>query len=433
MRCKEADGQYGALQGAAVDRITDLIANRRVEGRAMAPRIRTWVVGAVLVVFAQGAHAQRACEASDHGMRADGSDNVPALTRTLSECAGQTIHIAHGTYMLSPLRFASGLIVPAGTTIVGDGSQGAQATILKIADSGNFQALFWIRNVSKVAIRSIRFEGTPYESGCTRHLDYGHAIYVQSDKGQGAGVDNVEVSDNFFHDFNGQSWVTINAADDSPGIGLNGPLSVSNNVFDSDANLSGGCAATGGMTYLAAMISIHGSNTSAQGMAENVTVASNTLNAGYVKEGMTIWSGTKNITVKSNVVADTGLQLPRTQGPELGRYAILVYHSAHELPGLQPDTISIVGNTITNPVSCGIYAAGGQNLQILDNRISGQTDTYDVTLPKGAISLNHANVVALRGNVLINNHFGISAVGGQRNLGANQITASPGGVATKIR
>ena len=36
-------------------------------------------------------------------------------------------------------------------------------------------------------------------------------------------------------------------------------------------------------------------------------------------------------------------------------------------------------------------------------------------------------------DLLTNNHFGISAVGGQRNLGANQITASPGGVATKIR
>jgi hypothetical protein len=187
------------------------------------------------------------------------------------------------------------------------------------------------------------------------------------------------------------------------------------------------------MTTLSAMISIHGSNTSAQGMVENVTVASNTLNAGYTKEGITIWSGTKNISIKSNTIADTGLHLARTQGPELGRYAILVYNSAHELPGPHPDAVSIVGNTITNPVSCGIYTAGAENLQILDNRISGQSDTYDVTLPKGAIALNHSSALALQGNVLTNNRIGISTVGGQVKMGPNQITAGPGGISTKIR
>ena len=413
-----------------VNSLTSASASR---ARAFSSPIGMALSGIALVIFAHGASAQRVCEASDHGMRADGSDNVAALTRTLSECAGQTVHIAHGTYTFSPKGFASGMQVPAGTSIVGDGSQGPQATVLKIADSGNFQSLLWIRNASKVAVRAIRFEGTSYESGCTRHLDYGHAIYIQSDKGQGAGVDSVEISDAFFHDFNGQSWVTINAADDSPGIGLNGALSITNNVFDSDANLSGGCAASGGMTTLSAMISIHGSNTSAQGMVENVTVASNTLNAGYTKEGITIWSGTKNISIRSNTIADTGLHLARTQGPELGRYAILVYNSAHELPGPHPDGVSIVGNTITNPVSCGIYTAGAENLQILDNRISGQSDTYDVTLPKGAIALNHSTALALQGNVLTNNHIGISAVGGQVKMGPNQITAGPGGISTKIR
>lgn len=387
----------------------------------------------VLVGLAQVAHAQSACEATDYGMKADGSDNAAALTKALSGCAGKTLHIAHGTYVLSAQGLSSGFIVPAGTSIVGDGSMGPDATVLKIANTGSYQTVFWVRNVSNVAIRSLRFEGTPYENGCTRHLDYGHAIYVQSDKGQAAGVDNVDISNNFFHDFNGQSWVTINAADDSPGIGLNGPLNVSNNVFDSDASLTGECTATGGMGYMSAMISLHGSNTSAQGMVENVTVASNVLNAAYVKEGITIWSGTKNILVKANRVGDVGLQLARNQGPELGRYAILIYHSAHELPGLQPDSISVVGNTLTNPVSCGVYAAGGTNLQIIDNHISGQSDPYDVTLPKGAISLNHAYVTALQGNVLINNHIAISAVGGQRNMGSNQIVVPPGGVANKIR
>jgi hypothetical protein len=386
------------------------------------------------MVFAHRADAQARCEAADHGMRADGNDSFAGLTRTLEECAGKTIHIAHGTYTFSPSGFAVGINVPAGTTLVGDGSRGSQPTVLQVTSTGNFQALLWIRNVSNVAIRGIRFEGTGYESGCTRHFDYGHAIYIQSDAGQSATVESVDVSDNVFHNFNGQSWITINAADGSPGVGLHRLITVQNNVFESDANLSGGCAASSVMTDLAAMVSIHGSDKSAQGLVKNVTITSNTFNAGYVKEAVTIWSGTNSISVQRNSILDTGLQLPRRPGSELGRYAILIYNSAHEQPGLHPDAIRIVDNTITNLVSCGIYAAVGRNLEITGNRISGQSDRWDGTLPKGAIALNHVeSVLSLRDNELTGNYIGIASVASQINMGANRIEAPPGGVRTKIR
>jgi Right handed beta helix region len=388
----------------------------------------------LLALVTPPAWSQAVCEATAHGMQAGDSDNTAGLTQALSECAGQIVHIAHGRYLLSPQGFVNGLSLSAGTSIVGDGAQGPQATVLQVANSGNYAALLWVRNVSRVTIRNIRFEGSAYENGCTRNLDYGHAIYVQSDSGQPSGVDSVEISGNVFHNFNGHSWITVNAADGSPGIGLHGPITIANNDFDSDAQLSGGCIATGGMGYLAAMISIHGSDLSSQGMVENVTVTSNKLSAGYVKEGITVWSGTRNISVTSNVVADTGARLERGASPELGRYAILVYHSAHERPGPQPNTVSITDNTITNPVSCGIYAAGGENLTITANRISGQSDHYDLTLPKGAIALNHATNVTVDGNELSGNYFGISSVGtGALQLGDNRIAAAPGGIARKIR
>jgi hypothetical protein len=399
---------------------------------AFRPFSRMFAFGMVLLgAFAHQAGAEAVCEATDHGMRADGSDNTAALTKTLAECAGQRIHIAHGVYTFSPTGLAPGITVPANTALTGDGSQGPQQTMFRIAGSGNFNALLWVRNVSNVSIADIRFEGTAYENGCTRNLDYGHAIYIQSDSGQRTGVGGVQISDDLFHNFNGHSWITVNAADGSPGVGVNGPIAITNTVFDSDSQLSGGCTATGGMTYLAAMVSIHGSDLSSHGMVENVTVASNTFNAGYTKEGIAIWSGTSNITVKSNLIADTGLRLPRGPSPELGRYAILVYHGSQGPP---PNNVSIVDNTITNPVSCGIYTAGGQNLNISGNRISGQIDHYDVTLPKGAIALNHATNVSLEGNELSNNYFGISSVATtQLRVGANHIVARPGGVATKIR
>jgi Right handed beta helix region len=316
---------------------------------------------------------------------------------------------------------------------VGDGREGPHQTVLRVTNSGNFAAVFWIRNVSNVSIHDLRFEGSSYESGCSRHLDYGHAIYVYSDAGEHPGVDDVAISQNAFHNFNGQSWIALNAQPSSPGIGQSGKITIDNNIFESDASLRGGCSATAGISYPTAMVWLHGSDTSAQGLVSNVSVESNTFDAGFVKGAVAIWSGTRQITVKSNVVRDVGAGLPPAPGTELGRYGILIYNSAHELRGLHPDAISILENEITNPVSCGIYVAAAQNLDISRNRISGQRDRFDGTLPKGAIALNHATkVLSLNDNELVNNYIGISSVGSELNLGANRIAVPNGGSATKI-
>jgi len=394
-------------------------------------------VALALMFSAREADAQTPCQGSDYGMRANASDNIAAFRRMLTECAGRTIHLAEGTYAFRPKDLAPGLVVPASTTIVGDGSQGEHQTVLQIADSGDFNSFFWIRNVSNVTIRQLRFEGTPYDSGCSAHHDYGHAIYIYSDAGQQATVENIEISENTFHNFNGQSWISLVSAEGSPGIGLKSKINVRNNLFISDADLRGGCAATGGLGYPVAMVWIHGANLSAQGLVANVSVASNTFQAGYVKSAVATWSGTQRISIQYNSILDAGLMLPVTPGTDLGRYAILIYNSAHEgariLPGLHPDTIWVVGNTVSNPYSCGIYVASAENIEITGNRITGQRDRYDATLPKGAIALNHASVRALRDNELVNNSIGISTVGSSRiSLNENHIVVPPGGVRAKV-
>jgi len=406
--------------------------------RTLAPSAALALLAIAVTLAAPAVAAQGQCEASEHGMRPGGADNLAALTQALKACAGQTLHIAAGTYELSPKGFATGLTVLAGTTIVGDGADGPTQTVLRVGDEGNFQAVLWIRNVSNVSIHGLRFEGSGYESGCSRHLDYGHAIYVRSDAGQSASMENIEIGDNVFRNFNGQSWVTFDATDGSPGIGQRSEIPIKNNVFDSDAELRGSCAGTGGIGYPVAMVWLHGSDKSAQGTIMNVSIASNTFNAAYVKSAIDIWSGTRHINVQYNKVRDAGLRLPPAPGTELGRYAVAIYNSAHigaqELAGLHPDTISVVGNEITNPVSCGIYIAAAKNIEITRNRISGQTDRFDGTLPKGAIALNHvSNVSALRDNELTNNYIGISSVASEIKAGDNRIVAGPGGSPTKIR
>ena len=378
--------------------------------------------------LAQPVGAGPVCEAAEYGMTPGESDSSAAFARTLEACAGRTIHIAHGTYVFQPRGFAVGFTIPAGTTLVGDRSKAEVATVLQVASSGTFQALLWVRNVSHVSIRDIRFEGSPYDSGCSRGLDYGHAIYVHSDKGASEAVNDVVISDDVFRNFNGESWVTLNAADGSPGIGVNGSIAVRGNVFDSDQHLAGGCAARNGIIYAVHMVALHGSDASPNGLVANTAIESNTFNAGYVRGAVAIWSGTRAVDIAHNTILDAGRRLPMYPAAELGRYAILIYNSAHEHPGLHPDTIRVIDNTVTNPVSCGIYVALGRNLEIRGNRISGQTDRYDGTLPKGAISLNHAeSVLSLEDNVLTNNYIGISSVGSKITMGTNRISVPPGG------
>lgn len=376
---------------------------------------------------------RESCDAAQHGVSPQSGDNTAAFKKMLTECAGKAIRIARGTYTFSPAGYDNGLYVQSGTSISGEGSDGDSGTVLRIADTGNFASFFWIRDASNVSIHGIRFEGTGYESGCTKHLDYGHAITLSSSAGARAPIETVEITGNQFHDFNGQSWITISAQDRSPGVGVRSEIAISKNAFVSDANLRGGCAATGGIGYPVFMVWLHGSDESGEGMIENVSISSNTFQADYVKGAVVAWSDTARIVIQNNTIKNAGLRLPPAPQTELGRYAITIYNSAHEKPGHWPDTITVVGNTIVDPVSAGVYVAGARNLEISRNRISGQTDHFDGTLPKGAIALNHAeNVRALEGNELVNNYLGIALVATNAPTQNNHVTPAAGGIRTKI-
>ena len=401
--------------------------------RTSAGRRTIQVMGAFILVFAGSAHlaqAQASCDVASLGLSASSEDNSAALVRALSTCAGREIRFPAGTFVFHPAGFAQGFTVPENTTLQGAGADSATPTVFKIADSGSFASLLWIRNSSHVAIRDIRFEGSHYESGCARRLDYGHAIYLSSDRKASESMEDINITGNVFHDFNGLSWVTLNAPDGSPGIGLKSLIAISKNSFLSDSALVGSCADKG-IGYSVSMVSIHGSDDSDHGLIENVSVASNTFDAGYVKQAVAIWSGTSRINVQYNTIRDVGLHLPTASG-ELGRYAVNIYNSAHEKPGLHPADIHVVGNTIINPFSCGVYVAGGRKIEIAHNKIAGQRDSNDGTLPKGAVALNHVDDASVTDNDLQDNHIGISTVAGTVRMGPNNVAAHPGGIRTKI-
>ena len=195
---------------------------------------------------------------------------------------------------------------------------------------------------TNVAIRGLRFEGGSYESGCARHLDYGHAIYVQSDAGESRGVDGVEISGNTFHDFNGQSWITVNAADGSPGVGLNSAVAIRNNVFDSDADLRGGCAGSGGISYpvMMGMAARFGRFRAGSGRQRSGRDP-NTFSAAYVKGAVVSWSGTRTIGVEQDLIRDAGLRLPRPRARNWDAMPFWCIKARTERPGLPPDSVRV--------------------------------------------------------------------------------------------
>jgi hypothetical protein len=390
---------------------------------------------------------------------APGVMNDAAFQTMLNNCAGQTITFASGTYRFVPsTTYAVGFKIPAGTTLQGAGnSSSPHPTIFDIADTGAYQALLWVRDVSHVTIEDIAFEGvdltanpqTAYSSGCQQGLEYGHAIWVYSSPGATASVESVTIQDNSFHNFNGSSWITVQSADTDPtlgpsaGVGLHTEIAISQNTFYSTTipTAIGGCIGSltpgpsGQGGYSAFMISVMGNTKDkTYGFVHNVSISSNNpMTASYVEGAVAIWSNVSQVSVQYNTITGAGNSLPAvttqpipgsTSPPfEPHRYGVLTYDASHGT-ALGPDTIWIVGNSISNPESCGIYSAGATNLDINSNTISGQTDPWDATLPKGAISLNDSTTMA--GNPILNNNLptnytGLAIAGGNIVTSTNTI------------
>jgi parallel beta-helix repeat protein len=314
-----------------------------------------------------------------------------------------------------------------------------------------------VRNTSNITIEGIDFEdidssNKTYASGCAANpvAFFGNAIYLysdpQTDPPTYLSIENIVIQNNVFHDFNGDAWIDFLAQDLSPGVGQESEIAISSNNFETDAMLNGGCAATEGQHVYT--ISIHGSlNYPDSGLVENVSIAENQFETSYIEGAVAIWSDVSRISVQYNTVNGAGNMLPHVTG-EPYRYAILVYADAYEAKkykppqpgnGLPPDTIWIVGNTITNPETSGIYVLTSTNMDIQSNTISGQTDTDDETLPKGAIVLNGSTTMSsypLESNTLSDNFVGLAVVlGSNKGLvgtGSNQITVPSNSFGAKL-
>jgi hypothetical protein len=418
------------------------------------------ISGILLWAFAPAARplpaAAHTCEATRHGVwytNDPARDSSSGLREALgsADCAGQTLHIPAGAYYFLPLGLTAGFSIPANTTIEGDADQlGNPATKLVVGTQangqGNYDSFFKILDASGVSIRHLDLQGSQDSTGCPANAypGFGNAIEIMATKPQQS-VENITIQHNKFHDFNGQFWIYVHAYDRSAGIGVGSRIDIGSNLFDAAGHDAGNghlpgldnCAGSVGLGWGVYQVWIQGNGASQSGPVANVNIVSNTFHANYVKGAISVFGGNlRRIGIRYNEIYDAGRGVLETSASkELGRYAIVVYDGTVANSGsLRPNEISVVSNKISAPVSCGIYVASAMNVQISQNVISGQSDPYDVTLPKGAIALNgllnpnplpSGNVFQVDGNSLSDNRYGIEVAGGTGTINGNDIRNVP--------
>ena len=408
-------------------------------------------LGAVFVLFgcSGGPVDANLCEATQYGVSTSLSDNTAALQAALLSCAGRAMHVSGGLYRFAPAAaypgtsgFGNGISIPDGTSIVGDGPG---KTTLRIDGPGSYVSFFWIQDVSHVSIRDLTIEGNnardppPPDGAPACYYDYGHAITIQSTNRP---VGGISIASTELISFTGTSWISILAAEGSPGVGVaGGPVTINGNYFQS---VQGNAVEPEQIVCAASAVAIEGLGSGDVATASNVAVTRNVVDADYIKTGVAVWSGSSHITIADNSIRNAGKGLPVPDKYSNGSYGILVYQH-HSVPPattvfVRPTDINIFDNEIVNPYSCGIYIAGGQNVRIAGNIISGQIDTYDVTEPRAAIGLNTVNnnfegmPTPVSGNHISDSAIGISIAGGVLPVvDSNLIESIPsGGVGMKL-
>lgn len=372
------------------------------------------------------AHAT-AVEATDFGAKGNsGSDNVQPFKDAIAyatKCSVPIIHVAAGTYTFSPRGPSGGIALNSNLALVGDG---VGKTVLQVAagvPGANFDSLFWARDQDQIEIKGISFIGnsTLVNNSAGRPLNtYGSAVSIMLDAAPGPNgtprnLAHFLIADSSFENFNGAAWVRVINYSESYSID---DLEIRDNHF---VSRQGNAVNPGEISYTSNAISIQGSMTSKAGLVSNVRITGNTIDATHLKGGVALWAGVRGATVAANTIADAGADaaIPNDKGA----YAITVYDNAYYYDkdhpqgarhdGIRPDDIHIERNVITRPRSCGVYMASANRVWVVGNKISGQSDPQNQTLPKGAIVASYSLDVRVSDNNISSSHIGMTLLGGE--------------------
>jgi Right handed beta helix region len=385
----------------------------------------------------------------DFGARADyGAENtdntVPfqkALDSTIgkaSACTPFIVFVPRGNYLFDPDRdhswyfnmtckgrmgyYSSGLCIPSFVTLQGLG-QGVSN--LWLANSNRtFASFLTIRNQDNVNIKHLTLVGNGVAS-----VDSGSAIVVTLDKekyyedigqneyilGRPRTLENISITNVSLKNFTSYYWIRFqnfseNYEITSSQVSQNSFFSVPGNMWPNTQ-----------IQYPADAISIQGSTQHSKGKITNIRIEGNSIDARFLKRGISIWGGSESITVRANKIMDVGVgsqEFPVSMNS--GAYGVLIYNNIGPSygtgGGTRVNNIVVSENIITNPRSAGLYSASAEMLIVEKNRISGQTDRNQESLPKGAIALNHPVSAIVRNNYLDSNSYGLSFAQGNNGV-----------------
>lgn len=372
------------------------------------------------------AHAD-SIDVTEFGASGDGvGDNVGALKAAISyasRCAIATIKVPAGVYEFVPHGPERGIHLGSNLSLQGDGAARTTFVVANGEPNANFDSLLWARNQDNISISGITFVGNnvPIYDGNGRALNhYGAALTVAIDAdanpnspelGTPRDLANFTVADCSFRNFNAAAWVSV--MNYSATFKISHVRLLDNEFVSAEKN----AVNPSNIGYVSNAISIMGSLTSAAGLVTDTVISGNSIDAGYIKGGIAIWSGVSGVTVEGNRIVDAGAAayIP----DNTGAYAINIYYNAYyyhdsihadgaPMGGSKPDDVHIRRNIIVHPRSCGVYAASADRLWIEDNVISGQSDRENEILPKGAIVVFKPNQALVTGNRIAESFIGLS-------------------------
>lgn len=330
----------------------------------------------------------RAYEAKGDGTTDDTTAFVNALT-AIGTAGGGTLYIHDGEYVLASASLDAmandALSIPCdGVHIVGAGKG---RTILRVTGSDDV-GVFYANRVNHFSVSDLTIiqnsVGSAYK---------GYAVLIQN---SGATQDYNDFCVERIHVENCQSggWIhTINSE---------GAYGLSNFVFRdiTGKSYSGNMVGDGDSGTASHFLRIVDVNSADAGWIKSVQVENIDVNCYYIKQGVSVYYGTRDVTIADARVRNSG-QDKATD--DVQSYGILVYGNCQN--------VHIVRPQVTNAWDCGIYCVSGDYITITDPNISGQVATDDATLLKGGIVCADASHVTIQGGTVRDCVFGMQLSG----------------------
>ena len=345
---------------------------------------------AVTTIPSLGINAAAAALISIGTRLPDGRQSVGAveLQNALNRSTSGELRLPAGRYVLDSKELQKTPIqVPTNVTIRG---AGIGETSIEIEGEASCN-VFELATSSNSGLSDLTLRG----NGLSEGYGNGCAVLCILRAASNKGVKNILIERCAFENFASEFWVWILNQSESQtidGVAIRGCQFRSN---------GGNAKAASEIRVPAFCIGVQGSSRG-HGDVRAVSIQANNATIPDLKGFVVVWQGAKDIVIDSNVIRDAGAKIPNDRGA----YAIALYDNARGY-GRRPTLLTVRGNTILSPRSCGIYIVMCGKVVVEGNHIEGQFDDQENTLPKAAIAVNGAEVAQIEQNEISDCYGGI--------------------------